>query len=426
MIEVGQTTVSPAVAQGLSAFFLLAIGAVFRRRSRRDGRARSLRSTPWSKLKGIPAAMSAAAGDRSGTARHYDVAAHACRESRRARRHLRLRKCARGRVHRRADAAPAGAVGPQRLARSGKRARLHWTRRLGVLQARRRVPDRPWLSRGAHAQAACGRQPTSGRQRRNPIRGSRSRHSTASSPRKTSPSSSCRRRSSPASTRTSSRPAPRAISQPCRMRHSRSSSRGSRNRASSCSIQRRFSSEVRQSAPQYLATDTHWRPEAMELVAERLAAFVSQHVTLPAAPAPGFSIAEQEVTNRGDTAVMLDLPPGQTALPTRTRGHQPRARSGWERRGGRTAARTCSSSATASPTSTRWRRWVGVTRPDWWSTSATRSAVRSIGSFRTTTERSRRETILRRDGPERLAGKRVVIWQFAARELAFGDWKVIE
>ena len=34
--------------------------------------------------------------------------------------------------------------------------------------------------------------------------------------------------------------------------------------------------------------------------------------------------------------------------------------------------------------------------------------------------------ILRRDGPARLAGKRVVIWQFAARELAFGDWRVIE
>jgi alginate O-acetyltransferase complex protein AlgJ len=28
--------------------------------------------------------------------------------------------------------------------------------------------------------------------------------------------------------------------------------------------------------------------------------------------------------------------------------------------------------------------------------------------------------------PDRLDGKRVVIWQFAARELAFGDWKVIE
>jgi alginate O-acetyltransferase complex protein AlgJ len=28
-------------------------------------------------------------------------------------------------------------------------------------------------------------------------------------------------------------------------------------------------------------------------------------------------------------------------------------------------------------------------------------------------------------GDDRLAGKRVVVWQFAARELAAGDWKII-
>jgi alginate O-acetyltransferase complex protein AlgJ len=33
--------------------------------------------------------------------------------------------------------------------------------------------------------------------------------------------------------------------------------------------------------------------------------------------------------------------------------------------------------------------------------------------------------MLLRAGPERLGGKRVVIWQFAARELAFGDWRVL-
>jgi len=28
-------------------------------------------------------------------------------------------------------------------------------------------------------------------------------------------------------------------------------------------------------------------------------------------------------------------------------------------------------------------------------------------------------------GVDRLAGKRVVVWQFAARELSAGDWRVI-
>jgi alginate O-acetyltransferase complex protein AlgJ len=68
---------------------------------------------------------------------------------------------------------------------------------------------------------------------------------------------------------------------------------------------------ARQSGSQYLATDTHWRPEGMELVAERLAAFVQQHVRFGAAPERRFTIEEREITNAGDTVVMLDLPASQ-------------------------------------------------------------------------------------------------------------------
>jgi alginate O-acetyltransferase complex protein AlgJ len=34
--------------------------------------------------------------------------------------------------------------------------------------------------------------------------------------------------------------------------------------------------------------------------------------------------------------------------------------------------------------------------------------------------------MLARAGPQRLASKRVVIYQFAVRELAFGDWKRLD
>jgi alginate O-acetyltransferase complex protein AlgJ len=34
--------------------------------------------------------------------------------------------------------------------------------------------------------------------------------------------------------------------------------------------------------------------------------------------------------------------------------------------------------------------------------------------------------LLHRAGSARLAGKRLVIYQFAARELMFGDWKMFE
>jgi hypothetical protein len=66
---------------------------------------------------------------------------------------------------------------------------------------------------------------------------------------------------------------------------------------------------------QYLATDTHWRPEAMEAVAGSLAGLIRQHAALPDVAPPGFRIHERAVTNTGDTAAMLDLPAGQRLYP---------------------------------------------------------------------------------------------------------------
>ena len=37
--------------------------------------------------------------------------------------------------------------------------------------------------------------------------------------------------------------------------------------------------------PQFLKTDTHWTPDAMQAVAERLNEFIAEHVALPAQPA---------------------------------------------------------------------------------------------------------------------------------------------
>jgi len=34
--------------------------------------------------------------------------------------------------------------------------------------------------------------------------------------------------------------------------------------------------------------------------------------------------------------------------------------------------------------------------------------------------------MLSQSGDDRLVGKRVVIYEFAARELAFGDWRLID
>ena len=72
---------------------------------------------------------------------------------------------------------------------------------------------------------------------------------------------------------------------------------------------------ARRSGPQYLATDTHWRPEAMEAVAELLGGFIAAHVRLPATADPGYRIERLEVRNTGDVARMLDLPDDRPLFP---------------------------------------------------------------------------------------------------------------
>jgi hypothetical protein len=182
---------------------------------------------------------------------------------------------------------------------------------------------------------------------------------------------------------------------------------------------------VRQSAPQYLATDTHWRPEAMELVAGRLAAFVSQHVALPQAPSPGLRIVEQEVTNAGDTAVMLGLPAGQTLYPPeRVVISRTVSEDGSPWRSDQSADVLLlgdSFTNIYSLASMGWGDSAGLAEQLSYALGRPldRLVQNDDGAFAT-------RALLQRAGQKRLAGKRVVIWQFAARELATGDWKVME
>jgi SGNH hydrolase-like domain, acetyltransferase AlgX len=182
---------------------------------------------------------------------------------------------------------------------------------------------------------------------------------------------------------------------------------------------------ARQSGPQYLATDTHWRPEAMELVAERLGAFVAEQVSLPAVPAIDYRIEEQEIVQAGDTVAMLDLPQGQRLYPpdraliSRVVAADARA---W--RSDRAADVLLLGDSFAniySLASMGWGDSAGLA--EHLSYALRRPVDRIVqnddGAFAT-------REMLQRAGPARLAGKRVVIWQFAARELGAGDWKVIK
>ena len=158
----------------------------------------------------------------------------------------------------------------------------------------------------------------------------------------------------------------------------------------------------------------------MELVAERLAAFVSQHVALPQAVSPGLRIVEQEVTNAGDTAVMLDLPARQTLYPPeRVVISRAVAEDGSPWRSNQTADVLLlgdSFTNIYSLASMGWGDSAGLAEQLSYALGRPldRIVQNDDGAFAT-------RALLQRAGPERLAGKRVVIWQFAARELVSGD-----
>lgn len=180
---------------------------------------------------------------------------------------------------------------------------------------------------------------------------------------------------------------------------------------------------TRRTAPQYLKTDTHWRPEAMEMAAEGLAALMSSERWLPDTNDPGYRVERVEVRNQGDIARMLDLPDGDRLFPPEAvwlRRVLHADGSIW--RSAREADVLVlgdSFSNVYSLESMGWGTSAGfveqlsyvLRRP------VDRIVQNDQGAFAT-------RAMLARD-PNRLAGKRVVIYQFAARELAFGDWRII-
>lgn len=181
--------------------------------------------------------------------------------------------------------------------------------------------------------------------------------------------------------------------------------------------------DARGNGPLFLATDTHWRPEAMEVAAERLAAFITANADLPAIVDPGYRVQRPEARNRGDAARMLDLPDDDQLFPPEPvylRRILQQDGSPW--RSSREADVLVLGDSFTN---------IYALESMGWGTSAgfveqlsytlrrpvDRLAQNDEGAFAT-------RAMLGRD-PARLDGKRVVVYQFAARELAFGDWKMI-
>ena len=180
--------------------------------------------------------------------------------------------------------------------------------------------------------------------------------------------------------------------------------------------------------PFYLATDTHWRPETVEFVASQLASFVMAVAPLPAPQSAPLESSRVEVTNHGDTARLLGLGPERRLFPPETvriRRVAPVAGTRWHPDPNADILLLGDSFTNVYSLETMgWGESAGLAE------QLSFEMARPVDRFSQNDAgaRASREllaTELRR-GRDRLDGKRVVIFQFANRELAFGDWPVID
>lgn len=163
----------------------------------------------------------------------------------------------------------------------------------------------------------------------------------------------------------------------------------------------------------YLKTDTHWRPETMELVARELAKSIRD---LPAVDAPDDDDHARVVTNTGDIAVMLGVtyPKETVTIRPVQKGDQP-----WESSDDADVLLLGDSFANIySGRELKWGVAAGLAE------RLSFHLKRPLDTFIRNDAGAYATRLMLAQQPERLRGKRVVIWEFAARELAWGDWKV--
>ncbi|HYG74962.1 MAG TPA: hypothetical protein VEK08_08170 [Planctomycetota bacterium] len=178
----------------------------------------------------------------------------------------------------------------------------------------------------------------------------------------------------------------------------------------------------------FLEQDTHWTPEWMDQVAKDLAAHIRPH--LPAVPsAPALKIEEKRVSRLGDLVDMLRL-----AEPTRV--FQPQsvtiqrivnAETGKAWEATREADVLLLGDSFSNIFSAEIMGWgdaagfaehlsLHLQRP-------VDAILRNDAGAHATRQILSREL---QSKPERLAGKKIIVWQFAARELSVGNWMPLE
>jgi hypothetical protein len=191
---------------------------------------------------------------------------------------------------------------------------------------------------------------------------------------------------------------------------------------------RRSASELRKE-PLFLAQDTHFTPSYMERIARDLATLVAGLGVLPAlSEKPALKVAAQPATRVGDLVDMLKLPEEQQLFPAQSvLVHQVQDAAGtpWEP----------DASADVLLLGDSFTNIFTLEGMGWGSAAGLAPhlalalgrpldviAQNDSGAFATRQALSRELHA----GQDRLAGKRVVVWEFASRELSVGDWKPLD
>jgi alginate O-acetyltransferase complex protein AlgJ len=163
----------------------------------------------------------------------------------------------------------------------------------------------------------------------------------------------------------------------------------------------------------------------MEAVAAELAAFVRQNVALPAVAAPPWKPALTPVERVGDIVDMLKLAEGQTLFaPQAVAVRQVRDDKGalWEPKASGDVLLLGDSFTnvfTLAPMG--WGEAAGLAPHLAIALGRDVDVIAQNDSGAFATRKLLSEALAA--GEDRLAGKRVVIWELASRELAVGDWK---
>jgi len=178
---------------------------------------------------------------------------------------------------------------------------------------------------------------------------------------------------------------------------------------------------------QFIATDTHWTPDAMRSVATELARFIMANVHLGGAAGPTMALATARSRHAGDLVDMLHLPAAARLYPPVELDVQPIRIDEQPQTSPDADAEILllgdSFSNIFSDPSLKWGEQAGLAEHLRYALKRRVDAIRQNGGGAGAT-RAELATDLRR-GNDRLAGKKVVVWQVATRELASGDWQLI-